>query len=223
MASMRDASRTIRRRWHTLRDFHAHGGAGAVLWQTLYVLGYHRTVVVELSLTPPPSPVATEVEVVFGFLTPEQVDAFAAHHPDVSAGQAAARLARGERCFATWVGDRIVSSRWIESGRVRFGDVGLDVDLPPGTVYVSHSFTNDDMRGMRIASASGTELAIRLAAEGCTRLIGTVLPHNRSGLRSAMHAGYTQTERVATICLPFLPAVRVPFLPPHGPRSLALD
>jgi hypothetical protein len=183
------------------------------------VLGYRRTVVVELQLTPPPPLVPAPVEATSDFLRHDQLDEYADFHPDISRDQAAALMARGERCFATWVGGRIVSARWVAGGRVHLGDVGLDVELAPHTAYISHSFTSSEMRGMRIAAHSGTELAHRLADEGWTRLVGTVLPQNRPGLRSAVHAGYREAGRLATLRIAPRRVVRVPYVP-RGTRPL---
>jgi hypothetical protein len=207
---------TVERRLGTMRELYARGGSRTVLWHTLYVLGYRRTFLFELSLTPPPARVPLPAGIVCDFLDTDQLDAFAAHHPDLDRDAAAGLLASGERCFATWADDRIVASRWVAAGRVRLGDVGLDVSLPAGTAYVSHSFTSPDMRGRRVAAASGTDLANRLAAEGLTRLVGTVLPENLPGLQSAAHAGYRLAGRLATVRIGPLPAVRVPFLPPRA-------
>jgi hypothetical protein len=207
------------RRVHTARGLHERGGARAVFWHALYVLGYRRTVVVELPLTPPPPRVAVAVETASDFLGHDQLDEYAAFHPDISRDRAAELMARGERCFATWIGARIVSARWVAAGRVHLGDVGLDVELPPHTAYISHSFTSTDMRGMRIAAHSGTELAHRLAHEGWTRLVGTVLPQNRPGLRSAVHAGYREAGRLATLRIAPRRVVRVPYVP-RGTRPL---
>jgi hypothetical protein len=213
---MRHTLLATTRRLGTARELYHRGGAGAVLGHWLHVLGYRRTRVFEIELTADMPITEAAVATTSDFLDASQLDAFVAHHPDIGRGQAINRLKRGDRCFATWVDGRIVSSRWVASDRVRFGDIGLEVDLPADTVYVSHAFTSEDIRGLRIASASSTRLTRRLAEEGWKRSIGTVLPQNRSGLVNAERAGYTETRRLATLRLGPWGPIRAPYLPRAG-------
>jgi len=189
-----------------------HEGLLSLLARLAALAGYRRGIVMSMSLTPAPPLVETDVELEYGFLEPGQLAAFTEYRPDIGAEVAEERLARGERCFVAWYGDRIVSARWITRGRVRAPEFRLSLTLAADAVFTYDSYTCPDLRGRRVASAAATRSAAALSAEGAQQAFVTVLPENGAGIRNAERSGYREVGRFAVLVLGPLPALRVPYL-----------
>jgi len=128
-----------------------HEGLLSLIARIAALAGYRRTLIIEATLDPPPPLVEPGVELEYGLLRPDQLDAFAAYRPDVGADAARERLEHGERCFVAWSGPRIVSARWIVTGSARIPQFRLSMELPADTVFTYDAFTSPDVRGHRIA------------------------------------------------------------------------
>lgn len=158
---------------------------GGLAWARLY----RRLELVELDLRTPPSPLDTDLELVYGFV----------EVPGDERGRA--RLAQGDRCFAAWQDGRIVSSRWIAERRAYVAYLDRWLDLEPDEVYLSETFTQPSHRGHGVSGAAGTRLAAALAAEGYRRILAGVLRENRAGRRAYEKAGYRRVGRIAYLGL----------------------
>ena len=153
---------------------------GALAWARLY----RRLELVELSLDPPPDLRETPLALEYGFLAePDDEDA-------------RARLERGDRCFVAREAGTIVSSRWIVGGRASVDYLDMWLDLEPGEVFLSETFTVPALRGRGVSSAAGTRLAHALADEGCRRILAGVLMENHAGKRAYEKAGYRRVGRI---------------------------
>jgi RimJ/RimL family protein N-acetyltransferase len=147
---------------------------GALAWARLY----RRLELVELSLDPPPALRETPLALEYGFLAePDDEDA-------------RARLERGDRCFVAREAGTIVSSRWIVGGRAFVHYLDMWLDLVPGEVFLSETFTVPALRGRGVSGAAGTRLAHALAGEGYRRILAGVLMENHGGKRAYEKAGY---------------------------------
>jgi RimJ/RimL family protein N-acetyltransferase len=109
---------------------------------------------------------------------------------------ARARLERGDRCFVAWADGAIVSSRWIAEGRAFVEYLDMWLDLQPGEVFLSETFTVPAMRGHGVSGAAGTRLAQALADEGYRRILAGVLMENHAGKRAYEKAGYEPVGRI---------------------------
>ena len=158
---------------------------GALAWARLY----RRLALVELSLEPPPAILETPVELGYGFVAETDDD------------DARARLERGDRCFVAWDDGTVVSSRWIAAGRAFVEYLDTWLDLQPGEVFLSETFTVPAMRGRGVSGAAGTRLAQALADEGCRRILAGVLMENQAGRRAYEKAGYEPVGRIGYVGL----------------------
>jgi len=147
---------------------------GGLAWARLY----RRLELVELGLDPPPALRDTPLALEYGFLT------------ETDDEDARARLDRGDRCFVAREAGTIVSSRWIAGGRAFVEYLGTWLDLEPGEVFLSETFTHPSRRGHGVSGAAGTRLAAALADEGCRRILAGVLRENHAGTRAYEKAGY---------------------------------
>jgi RimJ/RimL family protein N-acetyltransferase len=158
---------------------------GALAWARLY----RRLELVELSLEPPPAVRETPLALEYGFLS------------EADDEDARARLERGDRCFVAWDNGTIVSSRWIGEGRVFVDYLNGWIDLEPGEVFLSETFTVPAMRGRGVSGAAGTRLGHALADEGCRRILAGVLKENHAGKRAYEKAGYRPIGRIGYVKL----------------------
>lgn len=164
---------------------------------------YRRLELVELDLTAPPTLAEVPLPLDFGFVS----------HEDTT--EARRRFARGDRCFAAWSSDEIVSTRWIAEGRGYIAYLDRWLELDPKDVYLFETYTHPARRGSGISAAAGTRLAHVLAGEGRRRILAAVLPENHAGRRAYEKAGYRCIGRVGYVKLgPW----RRPFLLNH-PRD----
>lgn len=150
---------------------------------------YRRLELVELSLEPPPALRETPIALEYGFLS------------ETDAENARARLERGDRCFVAWADGAVVSSRWISGGRALVEYLDTWLDLRPGEVYLSETFTAPALRGRGVSGAAGTRLAHALADEGCRRILAGVLRENHAGKRAYEKAGYEPVGRIGYVGL----------------------
>jgi GNAT superfamily N-acetyltransferase len=153
---------------------------GALAWARLY----RRLELVELSLDSPPALRETPLTLEYGFLA------------ETDDEDARARLERGDRCFVAREAGLIVSSRWIAERRAFVQYLDSWLDLEPGEVFLSETYTAPALRGRGVSGAAGTRLAHALADEGCRRILAGVLMENHPGKRAYEKAGY---QRVGSI------------------------
>ena len=158
---------------------------GALAWARLY----RRLELVELGLDPPPALRETPLALEYGFLGETEDE------------DARARLEHGERCFVAWEAGVIVSSRWIAERRAFVEYLDMWLDLEPGEVFLSETFTVPALRGRGVSGAAGTRLAHALADEGCRRILAGVLQENHAGKRAYEKAGYVRVGRIGYVGL----------------------
>ena len=210
-APLARSSSRLRHRARRAVEILRHEGTASLLLRVAALAGYRRALLFSSSLSPSLSPAETDLPLEYGFLQPEEIELFHAYRPDVGADGAARRLRQGERCFVARLDDRIVSARWIMTGRVRVPEFRLTLPLAPDAVFVYDSYTSPDVRGRRVASATSTRLSAILAAEGWTNMLATVLPENGAGIKNATRSGLREVGRLAVLVIGPLPALRVPY------------
>jgi hypothetical protein len=185
----------------TARQLYALGGAPALSRRLVARLGYHSVGIYELPLDPPPALVEARLPLTFRFLEPAELDVYCAHCPQVSREEAAGFLEDGNRCFAGWLGDRLVSTGWIRRGPATIDSLGITLELAEDEAYVHNAFTGSEHRGQRALPALGTRLANAMAEEGCRVEIALVARDNLSGVRNAEHIGHRKTDVLAELAL----------------------
>lgn len=202
---------TLKRRFETAREIYRYGGIRAVTVRALPVLGYHRFVFFEASLSPPLPTPPHSVPLEFDFLGREGLDELVAFRPRVEAAELERRFDLGDRCFVARTGGRIVCACWAHRRNQKFRENRYELVVGEDAIYVCDAFTSPTMRGKRIASVVRSELNNRLASEGYVRSLSYVLGGNSAGLISTQRAGSRETWRVATLKLGPLPPMRMPY------------
>ena len=132
------------------------------------------------------------VDTTFGTLSRSDVDAYLALRPDTRRSEVERRLARGDRCFVSRTGDRIVDACWSASGSVYVPYLSRFLNVPDGDIYSYDSYTLPAYRGRGLYMARNSYTAQANQAEGFRRSIALVAFENysawliltRSGLRT---------------------------------------
>lgn len=175
-------------------------GARALLASVLSETVYRRLVLVERELTENLPPARHVPDAAYGWLEETGLDAYERVRPG-SRTRAAARLAAGHRCFATWLGDQLVAYRWVATGAPLVEYLGIRLPLAPGEVYHYDTYTDPAHRRRGISVATQENLFGVLRAEGYVRAVRAVLPENRAAIRDAASAGFEACGRIGFVRL----------------------
>lgn len=125
------------------------------------------------------------------FLTAEELQPLA----DVEANRLPSKLidtalARGDRCYGIFDGDKLASYGWYTStGPNQFNDE-LEITFDPGWVYMYHGFTLPEYRGQKLHAVGMSRALEAITDEGYAGLISCVDAVNRPSLRSCARMGY---------------------------------
>jgi hypothetical protein len=160
---------------------------------------YRRLLLVERGVR---EPMAVDVPpgLAFGYLDEHGLDAYEELRPG-RGPEAAARLAEGHRCFATWLDGRLVAVRWLATGAPHVEYLDLPLELADGDVYHYDTFTGASVRRRGISAASQARLFEMLSAEGFERSIRAVLPENHPAVADSASAGYRPSGRIGYVKL----------------------
>jgi GNAT superfamily N-acetyltransferase len=160
---------------------------------------YRRLALVERDLAEP-----LEVDVPsgleFAYLDERHLGEYEELRPGRGRG-AAARLAEGHRCFATWSDGRLVAVRWLATGSPHVEYLGLRLRLAEREVYHYDTFTDPRARRRGISLASQARLFETLHGEGFRSAIRAVLLENRAAVGDAARAGYRPRGRIGYVKL----------------------
>ena len=121
-----------------------------------------------------------------GFLDRDEALEWCAVHPLLDPATVRKRFARGDRCHGSRYDGRRVTASWISTGTARIDYLGITVPLPDDAYYHYDRYTVPELRGLRIAPATGQHLARAMAVEGRTRMTCAVLQENTSALRNVL-------------------------------------
>lgn len=160
---------------------------------------YRRLLLLERDVREPLD-VAVPAGLAFGYMGEERVPAYEELRPGLGR-QAAARLAAGDRCFATWLDGRLVAVRWLATGSPHVEYVDLPLVLRDGEVYHYDTFTAPAVRRRGISAASQARLFETMREEGFERSVRAVLPENRAAIADAARAGYRPIGRIGYVRL----------------------
>lgn len=160
---------------------------------------YRRLDVVELRL-PATADVEPELALELRFVEAEDRAAYAGLHPGGPA-ELRERLEKGHRCFGAWRDGRLIATRWFATELAPIEYLGRDVPLQPGELYLYELYTAQDVRGRSVTRAAGAGAVAALSAEGARRLVGAVLPENRSVRRAYEKGGWRIVGRIGFVRL----------------------
>jgi GNAT superfamily N-acetyltransferase len=149
-----------------------------LVFGALAVTVYRRLILYERDLAvrvpiDPDTPSAS-----LGVLATSDLEHYARLRPDAPPGDAARRLARGERCFVARRDGDLVAMRWLSTERADIEYLGLSFPLGPGLTYAYDGFTDPEARGSGFATLSGAHMGDQLRREGYRAVLSTMLPEN---------------------------------------------
>jgi GNAT superfamily N-acetyltransferase len=159
---------------------------------------YRRLALVERDLRaelPPPRDVPG---LSCGWLDASGLDAYEALRPG-EREQAAKRFAAGQRCFGTWLGDRLAAVRWVGTGAPLVEYLGIRLPLAPGDVYHYDTFTDPTLRRRGISAATQERLFEVLRGEGYERAVRAILPENHAAVRDAAATGFEPCGKIGFV------------------------
>jgi hypothetical protein len=175
-------------------------GPRSLLFGALGETLYRRLLIVERDLrsaeplaTPPPG-------LRFEFLDESGLDEYATLRPGRRT-HAAARLAAGDRCFATWLEGRLVAVRWLATGSPPIEYLDTTLQLFDDETYHYDTFTGPDVRRRGVSAVSQEALFPRLRDEGYRWSVRAVLPENRAAVADAARGGYVARGRIGYVGL----------------------
>ncbi|HEY3447782.1 MAG TPA: hypothetical protein VGK67_15610 [Myxococcales bacterium] len=94
------------------------------------------------------------------------------------------RARLGDRCFAAFLGERIVNLRWAATRPIEVPELDLFVCLPQGEVYFYAAMTLPAFQGRRAAAVTRRAMEGALAAEGHERGCAYVSLDNFASVRT---------------------------------------
>lgn len=103
---------------------------------------------------------------------------------DRSPGSFHRRARLGDRCFATFHGERIVNLRWAAVRPMEVPELDLFICLQPGEVYFYAAMTLPAFRGQRAAAVTRRVMETAFAAEGFERGYAYVALDNFASVRT---------------------------------------
>jgi GNAT superfamily N-acetyltransferase len=153
-------------------------------------LGYSRLLVLERSLADPIAEFEPRLPVSLQELADGDLDDYQAAHPNTPRASILERRRAGDACVVARHDGVIVATCWAATRRMCVGDVGGDVTLPAGDVYLYDAFTVPAHRGAGVAKALCLYQLRRLRAAGLRRATRMTLPWNEPALRLHTSCGF---------------------------------
>ena len=99
-------------------------------------------------------------------------------------------LARGDRCYGIFDGDKLASYGWYTSTGPNQFNEELEIVFDPGWVYMYRGYTLPEYRGQKLHAAGMSRALAAVTAEGQEGLISCVDGLNGPSLRSCARMGY---------------------------------
>jgi len=144
-----------------------------------------------------PGPVATS-QLEVRFLEEREINELAAGGTGwFFPGAVARSLARGERCIAVIRDGSVVHSRWIAPGPLR--QMGVDLEVPPNTLFVQRTFTHPEARGTGLAAHAQWFAKVQLQREGIDWTIGIIDAVNAASIAMSRKGGATRVGWIVQI------------------------
>jgi GNAT superfamily N-acetyltransferase len=174
-------------------------GPRSVVFRVLGETVYRRLVLVERDLRCA-EPVSVPPGLRFDFLDERGLDEYSTLRPGLRT-QAAARLASGDRCFATWLDGRLAAVRWLATGSAHIEYLDTRLQLADDEIYHYDTFTGPNVRRRGVSTATHGALVRRLRDEGWRWSVRALLPENRAAAADAARGGYVARGRIGYVRL----------------------
>jgi hypothetical protein len=192
--------------FNRLNSFRERFGASGTIYKVVdvvlqKVLFTHVHTVVWLDLKSVDRMKCVDPQFTFRFLTPEEIDSFAADpsyfiDPSLADGVRSGN----EVCFAALAGDRLAAFGCYTVGYVPPQQAaGAAMSFPVDVAYMSYGFTHPDFRGARLHGLIMGLALQELAKRGITKLVSIVAWTNWASLKSCWRLGYENLGNMVTI------------------------
>ena len=145
----------------------------------------------------------SQIDIDFRTLVPEDINAYLRFRPTVARDVVERRLARGDRCHASWHEGAIVDACWIATGNVFVEYLNRFISLDRGDVYSYDAYTLHDYRGYGIYMARNSYTARRNQKEGYERSVALVAPENYTAWLILTRSGLETIGEYSYIRFPF--------------------
>jgi hypothetical protein len=111
--------------------------------------------------------------------------------------------AKGDRCYALFDGDRVMSYGWYSTRPTRLTEVASDavIHFDPSYAYMYHGFTHPDYRSRRLHAVGMAAALEALTNEGLQGLVSYVVSSNFSSLKSCYRMGYQTFGHIVMVKL----------------------
>jgi hypothetical protein len=137
-----------------------------------------------------------------GFATEDEILAACADELDLAEPFARDALARGDRCYGVWDGDRLVSYGWY-SRRPTLISEDERLCFDPAYVYMYKGYTLPEYRGHRLHALGMARALVAYTAEEQVRgMVSYVESHNFASLRSCHRLGYVEIGSIYLVTAP---------------------
>lgn len=144
-----------------------------------------------------------QIDIDFCLLKPEELGPYLRFRPTAAKEVVASRLARGDRCHASWHEGSIVDACWTARGTVFVPYLDRFILLEPGDVYSYDSYTLPAYRGYGIFMARNSYTARRNQREGYERSVALVAPENYASWLILARSGLETIGQYSVIRFPF--------------------
>ena len=158
----------------------------AILERTVY----RRIICMEHLLSEPISEVKPRLPIAIGLLQESEVDDYVNFQPKADAAEVRSKLKSGDLCIIARYEGHIVNAGWVSTRRTSVEYVGREIQLSQGEVYAYDTYTSPRLRGQNISAARSVWMLRYFQEAGYKRVIGTVVPENKSSIRASEKAGY---------------------------------
>ena len=133
------------------------------------------------------------------FLEGSELEAFAQDPAnELSPEFVSQALARGDRCYAIFDRDRLVSYGWYSRLETAV-TVGLNLYFGPEWVYMYKGFTHPDYRGQRLYAIAMANALMECAKEGRRGLVCFIEANNFNALKSCYRMGYVKVDTMVAL------------------------
>ena len=119
----------------------------------------------------------------------DELEEYHQFRPDTPPSEVRDRLARGDRCFASWHGGRIVDAGWVATGAVYVPYLQRTMLLDHGDIYHYDSHTSPEFRGRGPFMARNSYVARCNQSEGFARSVALVALENRASWKVLTRSG----------------------------------
>ncbi len=131
------------------------------------------------------------IPATFRRVGPDHLTALSSTFLGVSSEELLKRFETGRRCYAAWVGDQVAAYGWVSLNEEHIGELGLQIKLLSGEVYIWDCATALELRKKHLYSALLSFINAELHAEGfCRAWIGADienLPSQQGMARAGFH------------------------------------